>query len=152
MITRFVEVTNGFNWGKFMIGRHTREDWAYTARIDDPDVQKMSLLRTIGTNPRAVWVFDLQTCESASFCPGGYARGDLNKHRIWVCPMFEPFLAWLYQQDLSDLSKLSELVRLSEAESAIWGHRRKGPIGVLRTRLRRFARKGKQDGSLKIAA
>src|SRR6266702_1985984 len=42
----------------------------------------------------------------------GVASADLDKHQIWVCPMFEPFLNWLYKQDVSDLDQLPSLVDL----------------------------------------
>jgi hypothetical protein len=73
-----------------------------------------------------VIVFDLETNEGASFTPGGLASADLNKHQIWVCPMYEPFLEWLYKQDLTELSKLPDYVHL-DAPSAMAGYRRPGP-------------------------
>lgn len=49
---------------------------------------------------------------------------DLNeKHKIWVCPLYEPFLEWLYRQDVRDLGKLPDHVTL-EAPAALWGYRR----------------------------
>ena len=58
-------------------------------------------------------VLDLQTGEGAIFMPGGLAAADLDKHGIWVCPLFEPFLAWLYKQDLSDLDALPAVVEIT---------------------------------------
>src|SRR5262245_33652018 len=95
MESRFIEVTNGpNNWGKFLLLRFTADDWAYVSKVPDyPD----PLLRSIGWGPGAVWVLDLQTREGAAFSPHGVASIDLNtKHQVWVCPMFEPFLVWLY--------------------------------------------------------
>lgn len=74
-----------------------------------------------------MWVLDLQTGEGAFFRPGGYAAADLEKHRVWVCPLFEPFLEWLYRQDLTDLGQLPRLVELPDAEFAMRGYRRAGP-------------------------
>ena len=71
-------------------------------------------------------VVDLETGEGAMFSPGGLAAADLQKHRIWVCPMFEPFLAWLYKQDLSDLTKLPKHVDLPDAPFEMHGYRREG--------------------------
>lgn len=76
--------------------------------------------------PQHLIVFDLQTGEErAFFLPGGLASADLNgKHQIWVCPMFEPFLAWLYKQDTSDLSALPALVNLGDVPISMRGYRR----------------------------
>jgi hypothetical protein len=43
-------------------------------------------------------------------------------------PLFEPFLNWLYQQDLTDLEKLPALVEFTfeEAPPALHGYRREG--------------------------
>ena len=120
-----IEVCNtthgGINWGKFMVGRFTSEQWNYVSMVS-----RRPLLATVGWTAEHIWVGDLQTGEAAIFRPGGLAAADLDKHRVWVCPMFEPFLTWLYKQDLSDLSKLPPLVQLN-AESALAGYRRKGP-------------------------
>jgi hypothetical protein len=44
-----------------------------------------------------------------------------------VCPLFEPFLEWLYEQDLTDLSTLPRRVELPDAEFSFTGYRRPGP-------------------------
>jgi len=87
------------------------------------------LLSTRGWSHDHVWVLDLETGEGACFRPGGLAHADLNKHRIWVCPLFEPFLEWLYDQDLTDLTVLPDLVTLTlkEAPFSMFGYRRPGP-------------------------
>lgn len=124
MITRLFEATNGFNWGKFMVGRWDTE-WAVRSVVSP--IESMGLLRQSGGwDHEAIVVFDLQTGEGAKFRPGGFAHADLSKHRIWVCPMFEPFLEWLYRQDLSDLDALPQLVELPDAPSAFAGYRREG--------------------------
>jgi len=123
MKTKLIEATNGErNWGKFLVGRLDSE-WARKTVIGGD----FSLLGSIGWNPQAIIVFDLQTREGAAFRPGGCAKADLEKHRVWVCPLFEPFLVWLYGQDLSDLDKLPEHVDLPDAPFAMSGHRRPGP-------------------------
>lgn len=126
MQTHIIEVTNQFNWGKFMLMRYDRE-WQYPSHID----MGRPMLHGIGTGHNALWVLDLQTGEGAMFYPGGIASIDLNrKHRIWCCPMYEPFLTWLYKQDLSDITKLPKIVELSQEETAehtgMQGHRRQG--------------------------
>jgi hypothetical protein len=121
----FIEVTNGpQNWGKFMVAQFD-DEWRRGSKISE----SRSLLRTIGWGANDIVVFDLQTLEGAAFSPhGGHgnAHCDLEKHKVWVCPMFEPFLAWLYKQDLSDLDKLPNHVDLPDAPFAMHGYRREG--------------------------
>jgi hypothetical protein len=122
--TKFIEVTNGpLNWGKFMLGRFTEEEWAHRSAVDE-----LPLIWTRGWDEKHILVWDLQTGEGAIFLPGGYAKADLDKHRIWVCPMFEPFLTWLYKQDLSDIDNLPPHVNFSQEEApfAMSGYRRPG--------------------------
>jgi len=83
------------------------------------------LLTQCGWGPNHFWVLDLQTFEGAAFRHGGYAKADLDKHRIWVCPLFEPFLTWFYAQDVTRLNELSQLVIL-DAPFAMAGYRRSG--------------------------
>lgn len=126
MQTKIIEVENGFNWGKFLLMRFDAE-WAYRSAVD-----ALPLLATRGWCPEHLWVMDLQTGEGACFRPGGLASGDLNSHAIWVCPMFEPFLEWLYKQDLSDLGKLPQLVSFTPEETrqhtSLKGYRRPGRV------------------------
>jgi hypothetical protein len=126
MKTKFIEATNGSmaNWGKFMVARFGPEEWARRSAIVEAS---WPLLRTVGWTGEHVLVVDLQTGEGAIFRPGGSAHADLEKHRVWVCPLFEPFLTWLYAQDLSDLDALPAHVDLPEAEFAMQGYRRAGP-------------------------
>lgn len=122
MKTIFVEATNGeLNWGKFMVARFDAEEWSRTSIIDDA---RAPLLRGRGWGPDHVLVVDLQTGEGAVFRPGGHAREDLKKHRIWVCPLFEPFLVWLY--GLPDPMEAPPRVDL-DAPFEFFGHRRPGP-------------------------
>lgn len=125
MKTKIIEVTNDdFNWGKMLVARFDHE-WAYRSAIET----NVTLLRSLGWGPEHIWVLDLQTGEGAFYRPGGYAKADLEKHRIWVCPMYEPFLTWLYTQDLSDLDALPAMVNFSQKEAppAFAGYRRAGP-------------------------
>lgn len=130
MQTRIIEATNGdpdhgayANWGKFCVARMDTE-WA---RRSVPCPTGGPLLSAIGWTLDHLWVLDLQTGEGAFFKPGGYAPADLQKHKVWVCPLFEPFLVWLYEQDLSDLATLPDHVQLPNAEFSMVGYRRPGP-------------------------
>jgi len=120
MIVRFIEVTNGpQNWGKFLVAQFDSTEWRRLSAVDGT-----SLLSNRGWTKDHVLVFDLQTGEGALFRHGGHARYDLEKHRIWVCPLFEPFLEWLYKQP--DPLELPEHVNLPNAPFAMSGHRRLG--------------------------
>jgi hypothetical protein len=126
MITKIVEATNGpRNWGKFLIGRFDSE-WARRCAV--PDIEPVPLLAACGWSVQHVLVLDLQTGEGALFAPHGVANADLNqKHQIWVCPLFEPFLTWLYaftRGRASWFEDLPEHVDLPDAPFAMFGHRR----------------------------
>lgn len=111
------------NWGKFMLGRWTSDELCVPSVVDG-----RSAILGRGWGEEHIWVLDLQTGEGACFRHGGSARADLNKRRIWVCPLFEPFLGWLYKQDVSDFDALPSLVtfKFDEAEFAMAAARRPG--------------------------
>jgi hypothetical protein len=122
--TKIIEATNGpSNWGKFLLGRPDVE-WSRTSVSSD---SSLPILSERGWGPADLLVLDLETGEGAVFCPGGSARADLGSRRILVCPLFEPFLEWLYKQDLVDLDALPDHVDLSDAHVAHRGYRRPGP-------------------------
>lgn len=123
MKTKIIEVTNGpRNFGKMMLCRFDAE-WSYESRIS-PGI---GLLNLVGWTQRHFLLVDLQTGEGAIFKHGGLASADLEKHKVWVCPMFQPLLEWLYKQDISDLDKLPDTVDLPDAEFQLSGYRRPGP-------------------------
>jgi hypothetical protein len=126
MQTKFIETTNtdagGMNWGKFMVARFTESEWERRSKVGG-----QIMLAERGWSKDNLLVLDLQTGEGAVFKPKGYAKGDLDKHALWVCPLFEPFLGWLYEQDLTDIEKLPALVKIKNPESALYGYRRPGP-------------------------
>lgn len=126
MILKFVEAGGNGNWGKFAVGRYTDEQWRQQSTVD-----RQPLLAGRGWDRRLhAWVLDLQTGEGATFRLGGHASADLTKHRIWVCPLFEPFLTWLYVHvnDTPDWwDQLPQYVNLPFVPLALYGHRRPGP-------------------------
>lgn len=123
MHVKFIEATNkDMNWGKFVVCRFDKDEWERRSAIDPG----RSILATRGWSPDNIWVLDLETREGAAFKPGGLAAADLQKHKVWVCPLYQPFLEWLYTQDLSDLGRLPAMVNLPEAPFAMYGHRRPG--------------------------
>ena len=120
MKIKLVEVTNGNrNWGKFLLGAFDTE-WEYKSAIDGN-----SIIGGRGWTRDHLLVLDLQTGEGAMFRLGGLAKADLDKHRVWVCPMYEPFLTWLYKQP--DPFEIPAHVDLPDAEFAMAGYRRPGP-------------------------
>jgi hypothetical protein len=130
MKTQIVEVTNGpKNWGKFLIGQFDSE-WQRESAIVNDTLAEMGvsvsrgLLKVVGWTPLHFLLVDLQTGEGAIFKKGGLAHADLQKHKVWVCPMFEPFLAWLYER--SSLADLPAQVDLPNAPFAMSGYRRPG--------------------------
>lgn len=122
MKTKLVEVTNGpQNFGKFMLGQFDHAELQRQSLIDH-----VSLVRGRGWDPQKhLLVLDLQTGEGAIFLIGGSAKHDLDKHKIWVCPLYEPFLVWLYQQP--DPMAIPDHVDLPDAPFAFSGYRRPGP-------------------------
>jgi hypothetical protein len=135
MDVKFIEVINGspgrrLNHGKMMLARWTAEEWAVpslvAASAESPHPVVTSLLALTGKSPRHLWVCDLETREGLCITPGGSARADLEKHRIWHCPLFPNFLEWLYTQDLTDLSALPSVVELPDAPFALSGWRGPG--------------------------
>lgn len=142
METVFIEATNGpQNWGKFMVARFDREEWARPSSIDG-----ISILAGRGWGPGHMLIVDLQTGEGAIFRPGGSPPADLEKHAVWVCPLFEPFLEWIYKQDLTDLSALPPIIDLPDAPFLWAGHRRLGPDEALIAELKRRGRLVVHDG------
>ena len=131
METHFIEAVHRAlgpgNHGKFMLGRFTPDEWRRASAVDAVMGLDTRLLRRCGWGAEHVLVWDLETGEGAIFRPGGFATADLEKHRVWVCPMFEPFLEWLYEQDLRDLTALPSIVELPDAPFEGHGHRRQGP-------------------------
>ncbi len=116
-------IARGANWGKFLVGEFDTE-WAATSALDD----RHPLLAGRGWARDHKLVVDLQTGEGAVFSvwQGGYAKADLEKHEIWVCPMFEPFLAWLYEHADTPLGELDRIVELPDAPFEMAGYRREG--------------------------
>lgn len=131
MENKIIEACDGtkFNWGKFMLCRFT-EEWKQPSALPENE-SSLGLLRQIGFRRVGLWVMDLQTKEGAYFFPDprASAPADLQKHRIWVCPMFEPFLIWLYSQPqvLLDWRELPAFVDLGSVPTSMQGYRRPGP-------------------------
>lgn len=123
---RIIEATQAdepFNWGKFLIAEFDDKAWEHISEISNSP-----LLTAIGYRPQrtGLWILDLQTREGAYFYPDGSALADLNKTRIWTCPLFEPFLIWLYENYEGNLNELPSVVHLKNAPAALGVARRPG--------------------------
>lgn len=131
MKTKIIEVTSPskFNFGKFLIG-DLGELWPVISEVDAP----RPVMRVCGWSKFHLLIVDLQTGEGFIRRMGGIPSADLNKHKVWVCPMYEPFLCWLDQQDLSDIEKLPSHVELPQElagpHEAMSGFRRGGPTCI----------------------
>ncbi len=132
MDTKFVEAAHGpagGNWGKFALCRFTPDEWSRPAQM--PGAPERSLLGQLGWANDHIMVTDLATGEGAMFRPGnGLASAGLEKHQIWVCPLFEPFLEWLFHHARGNpgwWDTVPAIVWLPEAPGALHGYRRPGP-------------------------
>jgi hypothetical protein len=136
MKTKIIQVTNNdLNWGKFLVGEFDEREWDVPCAF--PEGSTISMMRARGMHKDQYLVLDLETKEGAVFGLTGSSRADLNdKHRIWVCPMYEPFLEWLYASyrdylshigtNLDWLERLPASLDLKDAEFAMAGYRRQG--------------------------
>lgn len=134
MRTKFFEAISAQgNWGKFMLGQFDAEEIAAQSEIPTEDgFGAGSMIQGRGWAPGKHWfVMDLQTGEGAYFSLGGYAEYDLSeKHNIWVCPLFPPFLTWLYARYNAgeDLWELPRVVRFEDVPLRLSGDRGGKPV------------------------
>lgn len=93
MKCKIIEATNypkGINWGKFMLAKFDEDEWNRYSAIKECDNGK-PMLPQLGWCRDNLWVLDLQTGEGALFRPIGLAIADLEKHKIWCCPLYSSF-------------------------------------------------------------
>lgn len=94
MIIHFIETSHGGtgNWGKFMLARFEREEWEQHSSL--PEATESRLLSGRGWAPGHLLFLNLETGEGTMLSPraGASVHADLNKHKVWICPMAEPFL------------------------------------------------------------
>lgn len=131
MKTKLVEATNGQNYGKFLLGIFDAEDMSRKQEISGEI--PMTLLRAIGfwEPEKALLVHDLQTGEGAIFYPaqGKDPKWELEKHQIWVCPMYEFFLSEYVYPNAEKVLRLDvpPVIELKTEYFAMAGYRRSGP-------------------------
>lgn len=93
------------------------------------------LVGSRGWTPQHFLLLDLQTGEGTIFRLAGSAHADLNAHKIWVCPLCEPTLEWLYARykamdhDVATWwDTMPVHVDIPEAQFALFGYRRTGRL------------------------
>ncbi len=131
----------GGNWGKFAVGRWDRNELGEPTTFPGCEGQKIVSLRGWGGDH--IWVFDLQTGESARFHTNNPVPVDvpdqLRLHEIWVCPMFEPFMVELWahirRRGRAWWDELPRTMFLPDAPFELAGHRRAGAYGAIMNRF-----------------
>lgn len=115
MRTKLVEATQSpaFNWGKFMLLQFDYDDAQYQSQIS----KHQRLLAAVGYQGDLkvwLWVLDLQTGEGAVFpvLNNGLLEYDIKEHQIRVCPMYKPFLEWLYANFNGNLEDIPSIVEV----------------------------------------
>jgi hypothetical protein len=129
MISKLIEATNQFNWGKFLVATFSPEEWAQKARVGYEGEDGPPLLRACGWGRDVFWMLDCQTGEGAIFHKPSNPVYDLNqKHQIWVCPMYEPTLMKIAKLEWQTPLDLPDVIELTDEEtrdhSALYGFRR----------------------------
>lgn len=120
------------NYGKFMVGVFGSE-WEYRSAVDP---SRWPFLHDRGWSRQHILVLDLEAGEGIIVRAGGHAHADLCKQQVYVCPLFEPWLAWLHGQlrgskdILGALKELPPVVYLPDAVFALYGYRRHRTCGT----------------------
>lgn len=104
---RFVEVTDGFAYGKFLVGRLTPEELSTETAMPGAEAHQ-PLFTYSGRryfNHRTTLVIDLQRGTAAAWpLENGaigfehYYLGKLKGLDALVCPLYMPFVMWLHEQ------------------------------------------------------
>lgn len=146
METRFVEAGQGIseqtsaNWGKFLVARYSGRE--LTEPTQFPMCEGQTVVDLRGPGDRHVWVLDLVTGEGVRFdwTTVRNAAAALQRHQVWVCPMFEPLVEWLVTHiraaGTAWWDTLPRCVLLPDAPFALSGHRRPGPGQRARDQVR----------------
>lgn len=119
MITKIIEGSDGGAYGKWLVGQLDEHERARTTSLPGYEgshsIWTFGGARKLGAHPGAVLVLDLQTGQGGVFIPGPSSSpdADLDKAKIWVCPLFRDFFRWLYTQDMADVTQLPDFIDLS---------------------------------------
>lgn len=145
MRRQFIEVSDDMNWGKMELQQLEPSDMEVMSLVKAgaPLLTAIETQRRSSADPlKQVRIWDLQTGEGAVFTParGEDPKAQLDQHRVWVCPLFLPFVRWLFRQDCTDITALPRLVEFPEGDVChLQGYRRGGPditaFGVVRDKV-----------------
>jgi hypothetical protein len=97
MLSKIIEVSDQANWGKMLVQEFDEAELARKSSVGDGETvlgATAARRSTFATgDPRDLrLVIDLQTHEGALFDLTTCApERDLDRHQIWVCPLFLPF-------------------------------------------------------------
>jgi hypothetical protein len=101
MNTRLVEVTDGAFYGKFLVAQFDEAEWRHEAEVFKESIHRpvpYALLDVCGWSRDHLLVLDLETGNGTIFRPGGHLAHDMEKRQMgYVCPLYRPFLGWLYE-------------------------------------------------------
>lgn len=144
MKVKFIECEDKLNWGKFQLLQWEPSDMQRQSKVREgtPLLMAVEGQRVAGNDPlKAVFVRDLQTEEGATLHPAKEVdpKPQLDRHRVWVCPLFLPFARWLFANWEGDVATLPDIVELSGEVLHLQGYRRPGeemfPLAVIRDKM-----------------
>lgn len=123
MITKLIETTDMFNHGKFLVGQMEGFELTQYLAIKDDGRQ---LSHVLHASPSKFWVLDCATCEGAFFDFSNDAYYQLERHQVWVCPMFPLFLEWAFEKFKQEPNVLNwdSLVNLKQGKHNALSRRR----------------------------
>lgn len=139
MELKFVEAgqapEGGGNWGKFAVARWSTLEMREPTRF--PGCEGQFITGLTGSPFDHIWLLDIQAGEGALFSINNPIPVDvphqLNEKQIYICPMFEPFMTWLWEHirshqgtNLDWFDELPRVVVLPEAPFDLYGYRRRG--------------------------
>lgn len=119
MKTKIIEATDGVAYGKFLVGVFDTEWQRRSLVAEEAGEASFSLLRQEGWGPEHTLVLDLSVPGNGGIFAirrDGYPAQDIAKHQLEICWLYERFLGWLYQQDISTLDLMPDLVHFPAEE------------------------------------
>jgi hypothetical protein len=141
MKTMFLEAGHGpaapGNWGKFMIARYEPHELTEPTRYPGCE-GRQGIVNQRGWAGDHFWVLDLVTGEGVRFHVGAVpeidAHNALEEHPVWVCPLFEPMLVWLFKfvggRPETWWDELPRTIDLPDAPFQLYGYRRSGTCAL----------------------
>lgn len=121
MKTRIFEASDGFAYGKFLIGVFD-EEYHYQPRL--AGTMGPNILRQEGIDLGSFLLLDLSKPGCGAIFkhdPKSVAAYDVRMRGVPCCWLYVPFLDWVYQQDLADFDQWPELIHFENRPSVIRG-------------------------------